>query len=144
MTKSGKHCGKRRNCTFWAIFSSIFEKNESYCHDPGGGGCVVVKVFCSAHFFFPVFSLSVEHLCRMRCSCFFFHYVFKKPSAAEVPESVYMRERVNRDFPNFKSFSADLFIIWGKWLIYWINFISLVESTFDTSAKKIVLLVYSV
>ena len=39
MTKSGKHCGKRRNCTF--------------CH-----------------------------------------YVFKKPSAAEASESVYMRERV--------------------------------------------------
>ena len=23
MTKSGKHCGKRRNCSFWAIFSFV-------------------------------------------------------------------------------------------------------------------------
>ena len=30
---------------------------------------------------------------------FFCHYVFKKPSAAEASESVYMRERVNRS-PN--------------------------------------------
>ena len=45
MTKSGKHCGKRRNCTFF-------------------------------------------------CNFFFCHYVFKKPSAAEASESVYMRERV--------------------------------------------------
>ena len=41
MTKSGKHCGKRKMCNF-----------------------------------------------------FFCHYVFKKPSAAEASESVYMRERV--------------------------------------------------
>ena len=44
MTKSGKHCGKRRNCTFCAISSFVT--------------------------------------------------VFKKPSAAEASESVYMRERV--------------------------------------------------
>ena len=43
MTKSGKHCVKRRNCSF-----------------------------------------------------FFYHYVFKKPSAAEASESVYMREKVER------------------------------------------------
>ena len=42
LCKSGKHCGKRRNCNF-----------------------------------------------------FFCHYVFKKPSAAEASESVYMRERAN-------------------------------------------------
>ena len=47
MTKSGKHCDKRRNCSFLAIF-------------------------------------------------FFYHYVFKKPSAAEASESVYMRERVKK------------------------------------------------
>ena len=29
------------------------------------------------------------------CNFFFCHYVFKKPSAAEASESVYMRERVN-------------------------------------------------
>ena len=29
------------------------------------------------------------------CNSFFCHYVFKKPSAAEASESVYMRERVN-------------------------------------------------
>ena len=45
MTKSGKHCGKRRNCSFWAISTFVT--------------------------------------------------VFKKPSAAEASESVYMRERVN-------------------------------------------------
>ena len=28
------------------------------------------------------------------CNFFFCHYVFKKPSAAEASESVYMRERV--------------------------------------------------
>ena len=28
------------------------------------------------------------------CNFFFCHYVFKKPSAAEALESVYMRERV--------------------------------------------------
>ena len=45
MTTSGKHCGKRRNCTFCAIssFDTMF---------------------------------------------------FKKPSAAEASESVYMRERI--------------------------------------------------
>ena len=43
MTKSGKHCGKRRNCSF--------------CH-----------------------------------------YVFKKPSAAEASERVYMKERVKRTY----------------------------------------------
>ena len=30
------------------------------------------------------------------CNFFFCHYVFKKPSAAEASESVYMRERVNK------------------------------------------------
>ena len=45
MTKSGKHCGKRRNCSFLSNF-------------------------------------------------FLCHYVFKKPSAAEASESVYIRERV--------------------------------------------------
>ena len=45
MTKSGKHCDKRRNCMLCAI--------SSFCY-----------------------------------------YVFKKPSAAEASESVYMRERV--------------------------------------------------
>ena len=45
MTKSGKHCCKRRNGTFL-------------------------------------------------CNFFFCNYVFKKPSAAEASESVYMRERV--------------------------------------------------
>ena len=30
---------------------------------------------------------------------FFYHYVFKKPSAAEASESVYMRERVNDNDP---------------------------------------------
>ena len=29
---------------------------------------------------------------------FFCHYVFKKPSAAEVSESVYMRERVKQGY----------------------------------------------
>ena len=32
------------------------------------------------------------------CYFFFCHYVFKKSSAAEAPESVYMRERVNHGF----------------------------------------------
>ena len=32
------------------------------------------------------------------CNFFFCHYVFKKPSAAEASESVYMRERVNTSF----------------------------------------------
>ena len=30
------------------------------------------------------------------CNFFFCHYVFKKPLAAEASESVYMRERVNK------------------------------------------------
>ena len=30
------------------------------------------------------------------CNFFFCHYVFKKPSAAEASESVYMRERVKK------------------------------------------------
>ena len=30
------------------------------------------------------------------CNFFFCHYVFKKPSAAKVSESVYMRERVKQ------------------------------------------------
>ena len=30
------------------------------------------------------------------CNIFFCHYVFKKPSAAEASESVYMRKRVNK------------------------------------------------
>ena len=47
MTKYGKHCDKRRNCTFCAISSFVTT------------------------------------------------YVFKKPSAAEASESVYMRERDN-------------------------------------------------
>ena len=29
-----------------------------------------------------------------KCNFFFCHYVFKKPSAAEASESVFMRERV--------------------------------------------------
>ena len=32
--------------------------------------------------------------CVKRSNFFFCHYVFKKPSAAEASESVYMRERV--------------------------------------------------
>ena len=52
MTKSGKHCGKRRNCTFCAISS-------------------FVTMF------------------------------FKKPSAAEASESVYMRERANLELYYF-------------------------------------------
>ena len=32
--------------------------------------------------------------CGKRRNLFFCHYVFKKPSAAEASESVYMRERV--------------------------------------------------
>ena len=54
MTKSGKHCGKRRNCTFCAISSFVT--------------------------------------------------VFKKPSAAEASESVYMRERVKMLWPIEKWF----------------------------------------
>ena len=34
------------------------------------------------------------------CNFFFYHYVFKKPSAAEASESVYMRERVKLRFYN--------------------------------------------
>ena len=33
--------------------------------------------------------------CGKRRNCSFCHYVFKKPSAAEASESVYMREKVN-------------------------------------------------
>ena len=36
------------------------------------------------------------------CNFFFFHYVFKKPSAAEASESVYMRERVNLKWHHHK------------------------------------------
>ena len=56
MTKSGKHCGKRRNCTFCAISS--------------------------------------------------FGTVFKKPSAVEASESIYMRERVKSivPFPHIDTF----------------------------------------
>ena len=53
MTKSWKHCGKRRNCLFWAISS-------------------FVTMF------------------------------YKKPSAAEASERVYMRERVKYWFRIFK------------------------------------------
>ena len=38
--------------------------------------------------------------CGKRRNCFFCHYVFKKPSAAEASESVYMRERVKRGWEN--------------------------------------------
>ena len=39
---------------------------------------------------------------------FFCHYVFKKPSAAEASESVYMRERVN-PFSTFSKSAANDF-----------------------------------
>ena len=57
MTKSGKHCGKKRNCLF-------------------------------------------------------FHYVFKKLSAAEASESIYMRERVKDDKQNshIRSVGAAIFL----------------------------------
>ena len=63
---------------------------------------------------------------------FFCHYVFKKPSTAEVSESVYMRKRVN-PFPHTtnqqqtkwkssineyfilkKNFKAELITLWKK------------------------------
>ena len=52
------------------------------------------------------------------CNFFFCHYVFKKLSAAEASESVYMRERVNREFTYIwlyisRSYAAD-FIYRGK------------------------------
>ena len=41
------------------------------------------------------------------CNFFFCHYVFKKPSAAEASESVYMRERVKTTLPgNFVNFNS--------------------------------------
>ena len=42
---------------------------------------------------------------------FFCHYVFKKPSAAEASERVYMRERVNTAADNF---SLNLFVFVDK------------------------------
>ena len=61
MTKSGKHCDKRRNCTFCAI-------------------------------------------------SFFCYHVFKKLSAAEAPECVYMRERVNKIYTmHFQNFQMIFF-----------------------------------
>ena len=39
------------------------------------------------------------------CNFFFCHYVFKKPSAAEASESIYMRERVK-----LKQAENDLYI----------------------------------
>ena len=46
------------------------------------------------------------------CNFFFCHYVFKKPSAAEASESVYMRERVkaisiNTFFSNYSLISCE-------------------------------------
>ena len=40
------------------------------------------------------------------CNFFFCHYVFKKPSAAEASESVYMRERVKSVSYNINNKSA--------------------------------------
>ena len=59
MTKSGKHCGKRRNCSFWAISSIV-------------------------------------------------NYVFKKLSAAEASESVFMRERANRIISAWEQFQENI------------------------------------
>ena len=52
-----------------------------------------------------IFCQKIENLYNwmdnILCNFFFCHYVFKKPSAAEASESVYMRERVKRSFPSF-------------------------------------------
>ena len=43
-----------------------------------------------------------EEIARFEQFLFFCHYVFKKPSAAEASESVYMRERVNDTLRRFR------------------------------------------
>ena len=40
-------------------------------------------------------TLWLKEKLHVLCNFFFCHYVFKKPSAAEASESVYMRKRVN-------------------------------------------------
>ena len=51
------------------------------------------------------------------CNFFFCHYVFKKPSAAEASESVYMRERVKHFCPDTFKVVCCRFALCGKGLI---------------------------
>ena len=64
-----------------------------------------------------------KHCGKKTCNFFFCHYVFKKPSAAEASESVYMRERVNVLFmftngDTLSRFSSNFGfkqLKWGHW-----------------------------
>ena len=76
--KKSKHCGKRRNYTLCAIssFVTMFSKSQIE----------------NLYNWMDNLWLKVENIVAK--GVFFCHYVFKKPSAAEASESVYMRERV--------------------------------------------------
>ena len=62
----------------------------------------LIQQFCSRRlltYFVKNWKISlIEYITygkRRNCNFFFRHYVFKKPSAAEASESLYIRERVN-------------------------------------------------
>ena len=96
MTKSGKHCGERRNCLFWAIsfFVTVFKKLSAA--EALESVYMRERVKYEKIWLNPVIEFkTMWHKDKLRN---YEHFLimtecFQKASAAVASESVYMRER---------------------------------------------------
>ena len=74
MTKSGRHCGKRRNCSFWAIsfFVTMFSKSRLLQRRRKAsiwGKGLNVSILDSHYFLFKLYCLRRKPVPTYKCLC---------------------------------------------------------------------------